>query len=88
MITNIDKTKFVNLSKTPQKFHIKLSETQTIEYAKNDEHLYLGMWITSSDDIVDHIRSNLSHRKFNISKFYSWLAINEETPIKIKTTGV
>ena len=84
MITNIDKTKFVNLSKTPQKFPIKLSETQTIEYAKNDEHLYLGMWITSSDDIVDHIRSNLSHRKFNISKFYSWLAINEETPIKIK----
>ena len=30
------------------------------------------------------IKCNLEHRAFNIVKYYSWLEINEMTPINIK----
>ena len=42
------------------------------------------MWLTTSNDTMQHIKCNLKHRAFNIVKFYAWPDINENTPIQIK----
>ena len=84
MVTNLDKTFYLNLSKDPFRQPIRISETQTIKHAENDQHLYLGMWIKSSNDITDHIKCNLNQKRYNIVKCLSWLEVNKNTPIKIK----
>ena len=84
IVTNIEKKFYLNLSKHPIRFPIYLPDNQTIQHADNDEHLYLGMWLTTSNDTMQHIKCNLKHRAFNIVKFYAWLDINEDTPIQIK----
>ena len=84
MITNLMKTFFLHLSKEPLLQPIEISTTHYIHHAENNRHLYLGMWITSSNDIVDHIKCNLFQRKFHIVKYYDWFAVNEMTPINIK----
>ena len=45
---------------------------------------YLGMLFYPSDDINDMILKNLNKRLVNISKFYAWLDVNDDTPIEIK----
>ena len=37
-----------------------------------------------SNDITEIIIANLKHRAFSIKKFYDWIEINENTPIKVK----
>ena len=83
MITNLMKTFFLHLSKEPLLQPIEISATHYIHHAENNRHLYLGMWITSSNDIVDHIKCNLFQRKFHIVKYYDWLAVNEMIPINL-----
>ena len=84
MLTNLEKTFFLDLCKNPDTDPIRVSESQSIQYAENNSHPYLGMGIVSSNEIVDHIKYNLSQRKYNIKKYYDWLEINESTPIRIK----
>ena len=75
MVSNIEKTFYLNLSKHPIRLPIYLPHKQTIQHA--DNALYLGMWLTTSNDTMQHIKCNFKHRAFNIVKFYTW-------PIKIK----
>ena len=84
MVTNYDKTFYLHLANNPTKDPIHLINKQIIYHAVNNEHLYLGMWITASNDISQHIKNNLKHRAYNIKKYYDWLNINESTPIQIK----
>ena len=42
------------------------------------------MKFVASDNQTVHIRENLKGRSFNTHKFYEWLHINENTPIRIK----
>ena len=84
MTTNLDKTFYLQLCDNPTRQPVFLRKNKVILSAINDEHLYLGMWFITSNNIIQHIRCNLSHRTFNIIKFYNWLEINEMTPINIK----
>ena len=84
MVTNYDKTFYLNISSNPVREPIQLSCKEIIHHADKDEHLYLGMWIIASNDIVQHIKCNLKNRAYNIKKYYDWLNINEVTPIQIK----
>ena len=82
MVTNIEKTFYLHLSTNHVRLPIYSPDNQTVHHNENDEHLYLGMWLTTSNN---HIKYNLTHWAFNIVKFYAWLDINEDTPIQIKT---
>ena len=52
MVTNYDKTFYLNISSNPVREPIQLSCKEIIHHADKDEHLYLGMWIIASNDIV------------------------------------
>ena len=65
MLTNLEKTFFLGLCKNPDTDLILVSDSKSIQYAENNSHLYLGMGIVSSNDIVDHIKYNISHRKIS-----------------------
>ena len=78
MVTNIEKTFYLNLSKHSIRLPIYLPDNQTVQHADNDEHLYLGMWLTTSNETMQHIKCKLKHRALNIVTFYAWLNINED----------
>ena len=80
---NVDKTVFLHLIENGDIDPIAIGEA-LIKAAINDEYIYLGMLFIASNDIIKHIRKNLSHRKFHIAKFFEWLSVNESTPVKIK----
>ena len=69
----------VILSHNPIIQPVNLPNDQVILSAENNEHLYLGMWFTTSTGSTHQIKCNFSHRVFNIVKFYNWLEINEVT---------
>ena len=83
MVTNFDKTFYLQLCDNPAREPIRLRNGNMIFPAKNDEHLSWKMFM-SSNNIALHIKRNLARRAFNITKFFSSLEINEMTPIKIK----
>ena len=84
MVTNLNKSFYLHLSSNPIIHPVNLPNDRVILSAENNEHLYLGMWFTTSNDSTYQMKCNLSHRVFNIVKFYNWLEINEMTPINIK----
>ena len=84
MVTNVAKTFYLHLHDNPIREELALKNGYKISPAKNDEHLYLGMWFLASSDLTLHTLCNLSHRAFNINMFTDWLHINEMTPINIK----
>ena len=49
-----------------------------------DDYIWLGFWLCDTNDISEIIRHHISKKMVHISSFYSWLAVNEDTPIKIK----
>ena len=88
MVTNFGKTFYLHLSDEPIRQPICLPNNRIILPADKDEHLYLGMWFTISNLITQQVKCNLSHRAYNVVKFYSWVDVNEMTPINIKTQGL
>ena len=46
--------------------------------------MWLGFWLSDTNDISEIIQHHISKKMVHISSFYSWLAINEDTPIKVK----
>ena len=47
-------------------------------------HRYLGMKFLPTNDVNKIITFNINGRLNNCCKFYSWLEVNEETPIEVK----
>ena len=47
-------------------------------------HKYLGMLFFPTNDLNDIILKNINKRMVNVSKYYAWLVVNEETPVDIK----
>ena len=84
MFANVDKTVFLPLSENADKDPITISDSITIQCAKNNEYIYLGMKYVTSDIQTVHIKENLKSRSLNIHKYYEWLHVNEDTPINIK----
>ena len=81
---NIDKTKYLHLSKTPRRDPIAVNEERLVASAGKDGYNYLGMLFVESNLLKDHIMKNLNTKMINIHKFYAWLESNESTPIMIK----
>ena len=84
MFPNIDKTVFLHLNENTDTEPIAIDESTVIKPAKNKEYVYLGVKFVASNDMVIHIRKNLSSRTLNIHKYNEWLLVNEATPIKVK----
>ena len=49
-----------------------------------DDYMWLGFWLCDTNDISEIIKHHISKKMVHISSYYSWLAINEDTPIQIK----
>ena len=52
--------------------------------AITDDYMWLGFWLCDTNDISEIIKHHLSKKMIHTSSFYSWLAVNEDTPIKVK----
>ena len=81
---NIDKTKYLHLSKDPVTDPIIIDELRSIESAHEEGYNYIGMLFIASNNIMDQILKNIGKKMINIHKFYAWLEHNMDTPIKIK----
>ena len=68
----------------PNNEPLLISEVTTRSAAKDGKYLYLGMLFICSNNITEIIIANQKHRAFIIKKFYDWIEINENTPIKVK----
>ena len=84
MVANILKTCYMHFNTDPNNEPLLISDDITISAAKDGKYLYLGMLFICSNDITEISIANLKHRAFNIKKFYDWIEINENTPIKVK----
>ena len=49
-----------------------------------DDYMWLGFWLCDTNDISEIIKHHISKKMIHTSSFYSWLAINEDTPINVK----
>ena len=52
--------------------------------AITDGYNWLGFWLCNSKDISEIIKFHLSKKMIHVSSFYSWLAVNEDTPFNVK----
>lgn len=84
LIVNVTKTKYLHMSNTPDTSDIGI-ENDIIQAIKPGEyHKYIGFILTPTNSLINLIKLNLSERKFNVAKYYSWLNENEYTPFFIK----
>ena len=84
-VPNIPKTVYCHFSNNPFTGKLRIDEnTQLSSVDPVKGHKYLGVKFLPTKDIEKIIKSNIEARSHNWVKFYSWLEINEETPIEIK----
>ena len=84
-IPNISKTVFCHFSDAPVLNPLQIDEnTQLSSVDMVKGHWYLGVKFFPTNDTTKLILSNLNERASSWCRFYSWLEINEETPIEIK----
>ena len=74
----------MELCKNPSNIPLNIDDNITIHPAKNGKYIYLGMLIVPINDITEIIVANLKHRSYLVQKYFDWIEINENTPIKIK----
>ena len=55
---------------------------QSVDSSKG--YKYLGMLFFPTNDLNEIILKNINRRMVNVSKYYAWLEVNEDTPIDIK----
>ena len=84
-VPNIMKTKYCHFSKFPSYENLNVDEHTSIGSIDPIKgYKYLGMLFYPTDNINDIILRNWNKRIGNISKFYAWLEINNNTPIELK----
>ena len=49
-----------------------------------DAYNWLGFWLSDTNDVAQIIEYHFKKKLVHISSFYSWLAINQDTPFAIK----
>ena len=49
-----------------------------------DGYNWLGFWLCDSNDIAKIINFHFSKKMIHVSSFYSWLAVNQDTPFIVK----
>ena len=83
-IPNIPKTKYCHFSENPDTEPLIIDQDTVIKSVDDKGYKYIGMlfYPTSNTDTI--MLKNLNKRMGNISKFYGWLEVNDNTPIEIK----
>ena len=82
---NIAKTMYGNFTANPTFEPLIIDENVTINSInQNDGYRYLGTFVYPTNDITNIIQRNINKRAVNVSKFYSWLSVNEFTPVDTK----
>ena len=85
-VPNVPKTVFCHLSDNPYTGKLRINDKIELCSVDADKgHKYLGVKFIPTSDIDKIIKFNHDDRKNNWVKFYSWLEVNEETPIEIKS---
>ena len=84
MVANLRKTCYLEMCKHPVNIPLKIDDNNTITPAEKGKYTYLGMLFIPTNDVGDIIEENLKQRSFNIKKYFDWLAINNNSPIRIK----
>ena len=82
-VTQVRKTS-TNVFSFNTNISLVIDEHTTTEPAENGKYIYLGMLLVPTNDVTELIKANLKYRSFNIKKYFDWLEVNENTPIKIK----
>ena len=84
-VPNLTKTFFCHFSNNPSLDPIQINRDISIASVNVKKgYKYLGMKFIPTNDINKIIDINLNERINNVCKFYSWLEVNDETPIEIK----
>ena len=79
------KTKYMEMSINPTMNDLYISRDMSVKSVRSsDGYNWLGFWLSYSNDVPGLILANLNKKRFNISKFYNWLDVNESTPFIIK----
>ena len=84
--THLTKSKYFHLTNNPDGKlleDILLGDGITLKPIVED-YIWLGFWLSDTNDISEIIQHHISKKMVHITSFYSWLAINEDTPIKVK----
>ena len=73
------------MSNDPDTDDLKINKDVSINAVKATEgYTWLGFSLSYSSDISRLIQFNFNKKKVNITKFYSWLHLNESTPFPLK----
>ena len=84
-VPNLTKTFFCHFSNNPSLDPIQINRDISIASVNVKKgYKYLGMKFIPTNDINKIIDINMNERINNVCKFYSWLEVNDETPIEIK----
>ncbi len=82
---NNGKTKYLHMCNSASFDDIQLDDHISISPVLPKEgYIWLGFWLTPTEDLDKLLQFNLSKKMFVTCKFYSWLKMNEETPFKLK----
>ena len=82
---NIPKTMYGNFTENPTYEPLVIDENITINSInQTDGYRYLGTFMYPTNSIKVIIQRNINKRMVNVSKFYSWLSVNEWTPVDVK----
>ena len=84
MVANLKRTFYMEMCKHPVNIPLTIDDDITINPAENGKYTYLGMLFISTNEFGDIIEENLKQRSFHIKKYFDWLEINDNTPIRIK----
>ena len=86
-VPNIPKTVFCHFSSRPYTDKLAIDENTELESVSTTKgHRYLGVKFLPTIDVNKIIKFNIDERFSQWCKFYSWLEVNEETPVEIKLT--
>ena len=84
-VPNIPKTVLCHFSNDPTYEPIYIDENTTLSSVDAVKgHRYLGLKFIPTKDVNKIMIFNINERFSNLCKFYSWLEVNEDTPIEIK----
>ena len=81
---NTDKTKYMQLVNVPSMEDIVMDNHIMKAVKPEDGYVWLGFILSYTNNVQKLIETNLNKKKFSLCRFYSWLEINETTPIKLK----
>ena len=81
---NMDKTKYMQLSKHGMTDPIHLDDGRTIHSCAKKGYQYIGAKVIASKYLIDHVLQNIKEKKGNVVKFYHWLDNDRNIPFTTK----